>query len=271
MSTIDARFRSTQGSFVLDAAFSVPSHGVTALFGASGSGKTTLLRLIAGLLRAPGSLIVDGEVWQDGRSFIPPHRRALGYVFQEASLFPHLSVRANLEYGWKRVPPAERTLHWDDVIGWLGLAGLVGHHPHQLSGGQRQRVAIGRALLSSPRLLLMDEPLAALDASARAEILPYLDQLHRELAIPVVYVSHAAEEVARLADHLVCLEAGRVVWQGEAADGLARLGVAAEHHARVIAQEDGWTVLEIEGQTLRLPGLDAKPGDALRLRIEKSV
>ncbi|HMA12406.1 MAG TPA: molybdenum ABC transporter ATP-binding protein [Steroidobacteraceae bacterium] len=271
MSTIDARFRSTQGQFELDAAFSVPSRGVTALFGASGSGKTTLLRLIAGLTRAPGSLIVNGEVWQDAQRFVPPHRRALGYVFQEASLFPHLSVRANLEYGWKRVPPAERTIRWDEVIEWLGLAPLIAQRPHQLSGGQRQRVAIGRALLSSPRLLLMDEPLAALDASARADILPYLDQLHRALAIPLLYVSHAVDEVARLADHLVCLEAGRVVWQGEAAAGLPRLGVMQAHAARVLAREADMTVLDIAGQTLRLPGLAAEPGDLLQLRFEKSA
>jgi molybdate transport system ATP-binding protein len=271
VSMIEARFRTTQGSFVLDATFNVPSRGVTGLFGASGSGKTTLLRLIAGLARAPGTLVVNGEVWQDDRIFLPTHRRALGYVFQEASLFPHLSVRANLEYGLKRVPPAERTLHWDDVIDWLGLAPLIKQQPHQLSGGQRQRVAIGRALLSSPRLLLMDEPLAALDASARADILPYLDHLHRELSIPMLYVSHAAAEVARLADHLVCQEAGRVAWQGKAADGLTQLGMTAEHSARVLAQENGWAVLDIEGQTLRLPGADAHPGDILQLSIGKSA
>ncbi len=268
MSRIEGRFRARLGEFSLDADFSVPSQGVTALFGQSGSGKTTLLRLIAGLSRAPGRLVVDGEVWQDDAVFVPTHRRALGYVFQEASLFPHLSVRANLEYGWQRVPPGERTLKRDEVIDWLGLAPLIALQPHQLSGGQRQRVAIGRALLSCPRLLLMDEPLAALDAGARADILPYLDRLHRALAIPLLYVSHAAEEVARLADHLLCLEAGRIVWQGKAADGLARLGIAPAHRARVLAHEAGLTVLEIAGQTLRLPGMHAAPGDSVRLRIE---
>jgi molybdate transport system ATP-binding protein len=269
---IEARFRVARENFTLDVDLHLPDRGITALFGPSGCGKTTLLRAIAGLERVPGGrLAVSGERWQDADTFIPPHRRALGYVFQETSLFPHLSVRRNLEYGMKRVPENERTLHWDEVIDWLGLAPLIRQQPHQLSGGQRQRVAIGRALLSSPRLLLMDEPLAALDASARAEILPYLDQLHQRLAIPVLYVSHAVEEVARLADHLLCLEAGRVAWQGEAADGLARLGAATEHSAHVVAHEDGWTVLEIEGQTLRLPCVDAKPGDALRLRIERSA
>ncbi|WP_082708597.1 molybdenum ABC transporter ATP-binding protein [Thiobacillus denitrificans] len=269
---IAARFRVVRENFTLDVDLHLPDRGITALFGPSGCGKTTLLRAIAGLERAPGGrLVVSGEPWQDARVFVPPHRRALGYVFQETSLFPHLSVRRNLEYGMKRVPENERTLHWDEVIDWLGLTPLIRQQPHQLSGGQRQRVAVGRALLSSPRLLLMDEPLAALDAGARAEILPYLDQLHQKLSIPVLYVSHSAEEVAWLADHLVCLEAGRVVWQGKAADGLTRLGVTAEHSARVVAQEEGWTVLDIEGQTLRLPWLEAKPGDSLRLRFEKNA
>ena len=266
---IEARFRVARENFTLDVDLHLPDRGITALFGPSGCGKTTLLRAIAGLERAPGGrLVVSGEPWQDADIFIPPHRRALGYVFQETCLFPHLSVRRNLEYGMKRVPENERTLHWDEVIDWLGLAPLIRQQPHQLSGGQRQRVAIGRALLSSPRLLLMDEPLAALDASARAEILPYLDQLHQRLAIPVLYVSHAVEEVARLADHLLCLEAGRVAWQGAAADGLARLGVGAGHAARVVAHEGGQTVLEIEDQILRVAGVWGTPDTPVRLRIE---
>jgi molybdate transport system ATP-binding protein len=266
---IEARFRVARENFTLDVDLQLPDRGITALFGHSGCGKTTLLRAIAGLERAPGGrLVVSGEPWQDADIFIPPHRRALGYVFQETSLFPHLSVRRNLEYGMRRVPENERTLHWDEVIDWLGLAPLIRQQPHQLSGGQRQRVAIGRALLSSPRLLLMDEPLAALDASARAEILPYLDQLHHRLAIPVLYVSHAVDEVARLADHLLCLEAGRVAWQGAAADGLARLGVGAAHAARVVAHESGQTVLEIDGQLLRVVGVLGMPGTQVRLRIE---
>ena len=277
MSTIEARFRSTQGSFVLDAAFSVPSHGITALFGASGSGKTTLLRLIAGLARAPGSLSVNGEVWQDAQRFVPPHRRALGYVFQEASLFPHLSVRANLEYGWKRVPHVERTLQWDDVIDWLGLVPLIDHQPHQLSGGQRQRVAIGRALLSSPRLLLMDEPLTALDANARAEILPYLESLHRELDLPILYVSHALDEVARLADHLLLIDAGRITYQGPLVDGLTRLDLPLAHRdmagtvidTTVVAHDPQFQLTRVahRGLALELPGLFGTPGQPLRVRV----
>jgi len=277
MSTIDARFRSTQGSFVLDAAFSVPSHGITALFGASGSGKTTLLRLIAGLARAPGSLSVNGEVWQDAQRFVPPHRRALGYVFQEASLFPHLSVRANLEYGWKRVPHVERTLQWDDVIDWLGLVPLIDHQPHQLSGGQRQRVAIGRALLSSPRLLLMDEPLTALDANARAEILPYLESLHRELDLPILYVSHALDEVARLADHLLLIDAGRITYQGPLVDGLTRLDLPLAHRdmagtvidTTVVAHDPQFQLTRVAHRDLllELPGVFGAPGQPLRVRV----
>ena len=277
MSTIEARFRSTQGSFVLDAAFSVPSHGITALFGASGSGKTTLLRLIAGLARAPGSLSVNGEVWQDAHRFVPPHRRALGYVFQEASLFPHLSVRANLEYGWKRVPHVERTLQWDDVIDWLGLVPLIDHQPHQLSGGQRQRVAIGRALLSSPRLLLMDEPLTALDAHARAEILPYLESLHRELDLPILYVSHALDEVARLADHLLLIDAGRITYQGPLVDGLTRLDLPLAHRdsagtvidTTVVAHDPQFQLTRVAHRDLllELPGVFGAPGQPLRVRV----
>ena len=277
MSTIEARFRSTQGSFVLDAAFSVPSHGITALFGASGSGKTTLLRLIAGLARAPGSLSVNGEVWQDAQRFVPPHRRALGYVFREASLFPHLSVRANLEYGWKRVPHVERTLQWDDVIDWLGLVPLIDHQPHQLSGGQRQRVAIGRALLSSPRLLLMDEPLTALDANARAEILPYLESLHRELDLPILYVSHALDEVARLADHLLLIDAGRITYQGPLVDGLTRLDLPLAHRdmagavidTTVVAHDPQFQLTRVAHRDLllELPGVFGAPGQPLRVRV----
>lgn len=277
MSTIAARFRSTLGSFVLDADFSLPAHGVSALFGASGSGKTTLLRLIAGLARAPGSLSVNGEIWQDDRTFLPTHRRALGYVFQEASLFPHLSVRGNLEYGWKRVPAAERRIRFDDVIDWLGLAALLPQAPHQLSGGQRQRVAIGRALLSSPRLLLMDEPLSALDSNSRAEILPYLERLHRQLELPIIYVSHALDEVARLADTLLLIDAGKIAYQGPLVDGLTRLDLPLAHRdaagtvidTTVVAHDPAFQLTHVarRGIAFALPGLHAAPGEPLRVRI----
>lgn len=277
MSLIEAGFQCTLGAFALEAEFCMPGHGVTALFGPSGSGKTTLLRLIAGLARAPGRLVVNGEVWQDEKNFLPTHRRALGYVFQEASLFPHLSVRGNLDYGWKRVPAGERTLNRDDVIGWLGLDSLIDRAPQQLSGGQRQRVAIGRALLSCPRLLLMDEPMAALDTTARAEILPYLERLHRELALPVLYVSHALNEIARLADHLLLIEAGRIAYQGPLAEGLTRLDLPFAHRdlavtvldAIVVGQDTGLQLTRVAcgAVELELAGLHGKPGVPLRVCI----
>ncbi|MGV8990585.1 MAG: molybdenum ABC transporter ATP-binding protein [Thiobacillus sp.] len=277
MSTIDARFRSTLGSFELDAEFSLPARGVSALFGASGSGKTTLLRLIAGLMRAPGSLTVNGEVWQDERIFIPTHRRALGYVFQEASLFPHLSVRGNLEYGWKRVPAAERRIAFDDAVEWLGLGALLQQAPQQLSGGQRQRVAIGRALLASPRLLLMDEPLSALDSNSRAEILPYLERLHQQLALPIIYVSHALEEVARLADTLLLIDAGKITYQGPLVDGLTRLDLPLAHRdtagtvidTTVVSHDPAFQITHVARGNIpfELPGLHGAPGEPLRVRI----
>jgi molybdate transport system ATP-binding protein len=230
MSDIRAHFNVRLGTFALDAEFTAPATGVTALFGPSGSGKTTLLRCIAGLERAAGSLHVNGETWQNDAHFLPTHKRPLGYVFQEASLFPHLSVRANLEYGYQRIAPAERKVPLEQVVEWLALSGLIERSDvNQLSGGERQRVAIGRALLTSPRILLMDEPLSALDSASRQEILPYLERLHRELNIPVLYVSHALDEVARLADHMVLLQHGRVVASGGLQEMLARLDLPTAH------------------------------------------
>lgn len=223
--SIRARFKLDRGDFALEVDLDLPGQGVSALFGPSGSGKTTLLRLIAGLDRAPGFLEVNGEVWQDDdrQVFLPTHRRALGYVFQEASLFPHLSARRNLEYGMKRVPVADRRVDFERVLDLLGIGHLLERKPDRLSGGERQRVAIGRALLTSPRVLLMDEPLSALDLARKAEILPYLERLHDELEIPILYVSHAPDEVARLADYLVALDHGRAVAEGPLSATLARL------------------------------------------------
>ena len=227
---IQGRFALQREDFALDATFSAPAVGVTALFGPSGSGKTTLLRCIAGLERATGSLHVNGETWQNDTDFMPTHKRPLGYVFQEASLFAHLSVRANLEYGLKRTPLAERKVQLEQVVEWLGLTHLIERgDPGKLSGGERQRIAIGRALLTSPRILLMDEPLSALDTKSKQEILPYLERLHRELKIPVLYVSHAMDEVARLADHLVLLDQGKVIASGELHETLARLDLPTAH------------------------------------------
>lgn len=226
MSGIRATFRIDRGDFLLDVDLALPSRGVTALFGHSGSGKTTCLRAMAGLERAPGGFFaLDDEVWQDDARgiFVPPHQRALGYVFQEASLFEHLTVRGNLEFGQKRAAAAKPSFLPADVAALLGIAGLLERRPDSLSGGERHRVAIARALLAEPRLLLMDEPLAALDLKRKLEILPYLERLHDELSIPVVYVSHVPDEVARLADHLVLLDAGKVAASGPLSATLARI------------------------------------------------
>jgi molybdate transport system ATP-binding protein len=207
---VEGQFTGAVGGFRLDAAFALPATGITALSGPSGSGKTTLLRCIAGLSRLGGRLTVDGEVWQDDRTFLPPYRRPVGVVFQEPSLLAHLSVRDNLAYGARRTS-AKAGIGFDDTIELLGLAPLLTRSTANLSGGERQRVALGRALLSQPRLLLMDEPLSSLDAGSKAEILPYLERLHRTLAIPALYISHDAAEIARLADRVLYMRAGRIV------------------------------------------------------------
>lgn len=224
MNGIEVTLRSRLGDFLLDVTFEAPPRGITALFGHSGSGKTSVLRAVAGLQKAEqGNVCINGEVWQDAKQFIPTHKRPLGYVFQEASLFPHLSVRHNLEYGLRRTPESARRIRFDDVVEFLGIVPLLQRATARLSGGERQRVAIARALLTSPKLMLMDEPLSALDHGAKQAILPYLESLHDEFNIPSLYVSHDPNEVARLADHMVLLEQGKVVAQGEAANLLTRL------------------------------------------------
>ena len=217
-------------TFALDVTCDIPTQGITGLFGRSGSGKTTLLRCIAGLERtARAQIEFNGELWQDAGRFLPTHRRAVGYVFQESSLFPHLDVRGNLEFGLRRVPPPQRRLGFDEAVALLDLSALLRHRAPRLSGGERQRVAIARALLTSPQLLLMDEPLSNLDQSSKAEILPHLERLRDSLAIPIIYVSHALGEVMRLADHLVLLEAGRVRAAGPLQQLLARSDLPLGH------------------------------------------
>lgn len=211
--------------FTLDLDLRLPDHGITALFGTSGSGKTTALRIVAGLeTAARGRICVQGEVWQDNDQnvFKPVHQRALGYVFQEASLFEHLDVQGNLQYGFSRTPVKERTQSWNDTLALLGIGHLLKRWPHELSGGERQRVAIARALATSPRLLLLDEPLAALDRARKADILPYLEQLQKQLALPIILVTHAVEEVTRLADRVIFMTDGRVERVETLRDALAR-------------------------------------------------
>jgi len=221
--------------FSLDIDLRLPARGVSAVFGPSGSGKTTLLRAVAGLeRRASGRVVIDGEVWQDSATgrFVPTHRRPLGMVFQDGALFPHLSVADNLAFGRRHAGDSTKTAATTDtaaVIDLLGLGALLGRRPDSLSGGEQQRVAIARALLAGPRLLLMDEPLAALDEARKAEFLPWLEKLHDQLEIPVLYVSHSLPEVARLADHLVLLDDGRTVADGPLASLLARLDLPLSH------------------------------------------
>lgn len=228
--SIEARLRVERGDFSLDVDLSLPEEGVTAVFGPSGCGKTTLLRAMAGLERdARGSLWIGNQCWQDGKRILPTHRRRLGYVFQEPSLFPHLTVARNLSYGLKRLRGDDRPIALDQAVELLGIGHLLERRPQQLSGGEQQRVAIARALAADPAILLLDEPLAAVDQDRKQEILPYLERLHRDLSIPVIYVSHARDEVARLADHMVLLDEGRVRAVGEATALFSRLDLPLAH------------------------------------------
>ncbi len=218
METLEAQFTLQRESFTLDVQFSVPNTGVTAIFGPSGCGKTTLLRCLSGLERAPrGFLKVGNEVWQHGEFFVPTHKRALGYVFQETLLFSHMNVERNLRFGMKRAG-----IHNSDVlektVRLLGIQHLLKRNPASLSGGERQRVAIARALALCPKILLLDEPLSALDNTLKQEILPYLEQMNKELKIPIVYVSHSRDEVLRLAHNVILMEHGKVVGAGTPED-----------------------------------------------------
>jgi molybdate transport system ATP-binding protein len=265
------------GGFRLGACFNAPGRGVTALFGGSGSGKTTVLRCVAGLERVRGHCCVQGEIWQDARRFLPGHRRPIGYVFQEASLFPVLSVRANLEFGWRLVESAARRIAFDEAVELLGIAPLMTRATARLSGGERQRVAIARALLTSPRLLLMDEPLSALDHASKEAIIPYLQRVFDELGLPVLYVSHHPDEVARLADHMVLMEAGRVRASGEAADLMTRLDLplarfdsaSAFLDGQVAGHDDSFhlTYIDTNGGRFTVPREDLKIGKRARVQI----
>jgi molybdate transport system ATP-binding protein len=266
---LQARLRVPLGSFVLEAGFEAV-RGVTALYGPSGSGKTTVLRCVAGLTRAAtGFVALEGECWQDEERgwFTPAHKRACGYVFQESSLFPHLSVRQNLEYGWRRVPSVERRIALDDTVELLGIGPLVGRMPATLSGGERQRVAMARALLASPRLLLMDEPLASLDEARKGEVLYYIERLRDELRLPILYVSHSIEEVVRLADKVIVLAAGKVARAGPVA-GLLTGGSVIDTQVAGHDLEWGLTRLEFHGGVLYAPDVDALVGERVRVRIQ---
>jgi molybdate transport system ATP-binding protein len=274
-----------QGAFRLEASFR-SSGRLTALFGRSGSGKTTLVNAIAGLVRpARGRIAVDGAVLVDTAAgvAVPTHRRRIGYVFQEGRLFPHLTVRQNLLFGrWlargRQRGDRKGAADFDTVVALLGIGLLLARRPGALSGGEKQRVAIGRALLAHPRLLLMDEPLASLDEARKAEILPYLERLRDEAGVPIVYVSHALAEVARLATTVVVLDEGRVAAVGSTAEVLGRLDLPAVDpegaggavlEATVAAHDDayGLTLLATPAGTLQVPRLDLPPGAATRAHV----
>jgi molybdate transport system ATP-binding protein len=278
MLELDVRLR--LGEFALEAAFRAGA-GITALFGRSGSGKTTLLQVIAGLQRPQsGRVAVGGHVLYDSARGIdvPPHRRRVGYVFQEGRLLPHLTVRHNLTYGKFFAREAKPVLSLDQAIALLGIAHLLERRPAALSGGEKQRVAIGRALLASPEVLLLDEPLAALDAPRKAEILYYVERLREELGIPIVYVSHSLEEVVRLADTLVLMSGGRVLGAGPVREMAGRIELrpylgrqegGAVVDARVAAQDldSGLARLQFAGGVLEIPDVEALVGERVRVRI----
>jgi molybdate transport system ATP-binding protein len=275
---LEVSLRHAFSGFTLDAHFRAPP-GVTVLFGRSGSGKTTIVNAVAGLLMPDEGRIAAGEwVLLDTAQGVrlPPHRRRLGYIFQEGRLFPHLTVRQNLAYGAWFAPKDAPREDMGRVVDLLGIADLLDRRPGALSGGEKQRVAIGRALLSAPRLILADEPLAALDDARKAEILPYFERLRDDVNVPILYVSHSASEVARLATTVVALEEGRVIGQGPAAEVLSDPAVlptgAREAGAVITAKvaahhEDGLTELDAGGAALFLPRLGQPPGSRLRVRI----
>ena len=280
--TVDAqrlRLVLERAAFRLDVDIALPAHGITVLFGPSGSGKTTVLRCVAGLERAQGQVRVAGHAWQDdaARVFLPPWRRAAGYVVQEASLFPHLDVRGNLRYAEKRASPRQAPIALADVVDLLGIGHLLDRAPAELSGGERQRVAIARALATQPELLLLDEPLAALDVARRREVLPWLEHLRDGLRIPMLYVTHAVDEAARLADTLVLMDQGRIVAQGPPAAMLSRsdLPLARDEDAgalllaTVAERDERWHLARVAfpGGSLWLRDDGLPEGTPVRVRV----
>jgi len=262
----------------MDIAFEVPSPGVTVLFGPSGSGKSTIINAAAGLLRPDACRIeVDGQVLADTRSglWLPPERRRVGLVFQDSRLFPHMSVGTNLRFGMRRAAPG--AVRFEEIVDLLGIGALLARRPHTLSGGERQRVAIGRALLAQPRLLLMDEPLASLDTARKAEILPFLTRLKTALKLPVLYVTHALDEVVRLADSLVLVDAGHVVGFGPLSEVAARADLplarrddaAALLLCRVEAHDANRALTRLQGggASFLVPLLELPLGSERRVRI----
>lgn len=281
MSTLAAHFEVRYPNFQLQASLEVPLKGITAVYGPSGCGKTTLLRCLAGLEKAPtGEIRFGSTVWQNESqgTFLPIFQRSIGYVFQDPRLFPHLSVRSNLEFGLKRTPKEQRKLSFEQIVNIFGIENLLEQRSHQLSGGEQQRVAIGRALLTSPDLLLMDEPLSSLDVTRKREILPFIQRLDAELRIPIIYVSHSMQEVLQLATTLVLLKDGRVTCVGPLSEVFSQLdsrSVMEESHIGAVIDttiethdpEYGLTKLEFGGRHLYVPHQDQRVGERLRVQI----
>lgn len=274
-----ARFELDYGAFRFEVDLRLPGAGVSVLFGPSGCGKTTFLRCIAGLERPAAShLTINGRVWQDSVRglFLPTHRRALGYVFQQANLFPHLNVYGNVCFGLRRIGKKPDAV-LDQTLELLGIGHLLDRMPGRLSGGEQQRVAIARALVLQPDILLMDEPLAALDSQRKQEILPYLTRLHRKLDIPIIYVTHSRQEVSELADHLVILNHGHVLAAGPITETLGRIDLpqARDRQAAVVWQghvaaheaEYHLTRVDCAGTELSMPLIDAVIGSPVRMQI----
>ena len=274
---IECQLKIKQGDFILDVDFCTPAKGVTVVFGSSGCGKTTLLRALAGLEKSDeGFLKVGDSIWQDGKNFKPTHMRSVGYVFQEASLFDHLNVRGNLEYGARRARESGKDF-MERALDLLDIRPLLERTTEQLSGGERQRVAIARALAVNPDILLMDEPLSALDLKRKKEILPYLDSLHDELDIPLIYVTHSPDETSRLADHLVLLEEGRVVGSGAIDEMLTRFDLPISHggdatsliEAKVVGHDDQFNLmyLDFSGGQFTVTDRELPLESKVRLRV----
>jgi molybdate transport system ATP-binding protein len=273
--SIEVRLRHRFKTFALDVAFEAERAGVTALFGPSGAGKTSIVNAIAGLFRPDeGRIAIDGRVVLDtkARIFVPARARRTGYVFQDSRLFPHMNVEDNLRFGRRRAPNPLDEHETERIVEMLGLTHLLERNPRTLSGGEKGRVALGRALLSSPDILLLDEPLAALDAARRAEILPYLERLRDETKLPMFYVSHAVDEVARLADEIVVLRDGRVAARGSVFDLLTRIegdieGMGAVLDTRVESHDDDLSVLVFDSGRLTVPRLPRAVGTRVRVRL----
>jgi molybdate transport system ATP-binding protein len=278
-SNIRIRYKLQRDDFALDVDVVLPMHGITGVFGPSGAGKTSLLRCIAGLERpADGELVVAGDIWQDSsaNNWRAVHERDVGYVFQEPRLFAHLDVRGNIEYGLRR-REHDHAPDMEHVVSLLGLKHLLSRRIDELSGGEAQRVAIARALLCAPRFVLMDEPLASLDQARKDEILPFLDRLHAEAKVPIIYVSHNIDEVGRLCDYLVVMDQGRVVADGDLQSVLVRMDVPSlggaqagsviQGKAQYYDESDDLTRLKFSGGELWVPGKADMNGETLRLRV----